>query len=84
MRARRLWKLAAVTGVIVSAGMLAGTASVASASVNQVSIIQDANRILTDPVRTLATFRALGARMVRLSFIWAQIAPSPDARNPPA
>jgi hypothetical protein len=83
MTARRLRTLAAVAGVVVSAGMLAGTPSAASASAGQVSIIQDANRVLPDPATTLATFRALGASMVRVIVVWAQIAPAWKARTPP-
>jgi hypothetical protein len=62
--------------------MIAGPAP-ASASTTQMSIIQDSVRIMTDPVHTLDTFRALGASTVRVIVVWAQIAPDPKARSAP-
>ena len=73
MRACRLSALAA--GMAVSLGVAAGTAPPASASANQMSIIQDPARLLADPSGTLATFRALGVNTVRVIVVWAQIAP---------
>jgi hypothetical protein len=69
--------------VIVSLGALAGAAPPASASAEQVSIIQDPSRLLADPSGTLATFRAFGVNMVRVIVVWAQIAPDLDGRTPP-
>src|SRR5438309_8013580 len=83
MRARRPRMTAATLGVIVSIGVLGGMPAVASASVRQLSIIQDSQRLLTDPVKTLATFRALGANTVRVIVTWALIAPNPTASRPP-
>lgn len=39
--------------------------------------------MLSDPVGTMSTFRALGVRMVRIVVVWAQIAPQPESRTAP-
>ena len=39
--------------------------------------------MLSDPVGTMSTFRALGVRMVRIVVIWAQIAPQAQSRTAP-
>ena len=83
MRARRVTTLAAVLGAIAVAGVSAGMPAAASASTDQISIIQDSSTLLEDPLGTLARFRALGASMVRVIVVWAQIAPDWKARKPP-
>ena len=84
MRTRRLRTLAATVGVLAtSCWVLAVAPTPASASANQLSIIQDSPRLLADPSGTLATVRALGANMVRVVVVWAQIAPDFEAAKPP-
>ncbi len=82
MRARRVW-LAAVLGAVISAGAFALAPAGASASTDQLSIIQDSSRVLADPAGTLGTFRALGASMVRVIVVWAQIAPDWESPRRP-
>jgi hypothetical protein len=72
----------AVLSVLISAGILSGGAARASASSSQVSIIQDPARTMYEPATTLSTFRALGARVVRVVVVWAQIAPNPTSSTP--
>jgi hypothetical protein len=83
MKASRVRALAAIVGVIASVSVLAGAPAPASASVGQVSIIQDSNRVLSDPAGTLATVRALGVNTLRVVVDWAQIAPDLKSRTPP-
>jgi hypothetical protein len=82
MRARRLW-WATVLGAAVSASGFALTPASASASADQLSIIQDTPRVMADPAGTLATIRALGASTVRVVVGWAQIAPARKSATPP-
>jgi hypothetical protein len=82
MRARGLW-LAAVLGAMISASVLVAFPAGASASAEQMSIIQDSPRVLADPAGTLATFRALGASTVRVIVVWAQIAPDWQSQRRP-
>src|SRR5579884_2087509 len=85
MRGRRLRPLAlGVLGAVIAAVAIAASAPPAFASANQVSIIQDSARLLAEPSRTLATFRALGVHTVRVIVVWAQIAPAWDARTRPS
>src|SRR6516165_4050536 len=79
MGAPRLRTLAAALGLMT----LVATPAGASASVDQLSIIQDSTRVYSDPARTLATFRALGASTVRVIVDWAQIAPDWKSATPP-
>jgi hypothetical protein len=76
----------ALTAVAASAVILVGLCAPAPAfgSTQQVSIIQDSTRLITNPAGTLATFRALGASMVRVIVVWAQVAPDPKNRVAPA
>jgi hypothetical protein len=73
--------------VAVLAAAIAGTslaiAPAAFGSTGQISIIQDSTRMLSDPVGTMSTFRALGVGMVRVVVIWAQIAPQAQSRTAP-
>jgi hypothetical protein len=82
MRVRRRLLVGVLGGVI--AASLFAAAPTALASSNQISIIQDNIRLLSDPARTLSTFRALGAQTVRVIVGWAQIAPDRTASAPPA
>jgi hypothetical protein len=84
MRARRRRTLAVAAGVVIAASILAGTTAAASASVHQLSIIQDDTRLLTNPRGTLSAFRALGDSMVRVIVDWAAIAPAAKSRTPPS
>jgi hypothetical protein len=80
MRARRL------TAVVLAAAITGSGLALAPAAVGstgQISIIQDSTRMLSDPVGTMNTFRALGAGMVRVVVIWAQIAPQAQSRTAP-
>jgi hypothetical protein len=79
----RLLRLAALAAVI-SAAVLSVAPGAASASAKQVSIVQDSTRMLSDPVGTMSTLRALGVRMVRIIVVWAQVAPNYRSRTPPA
>jgi hypothetical protein len=83
MSACRLRRLAAGLVLMTLANVPAAMPADASASVNQLSIIQDPTRVYSDPARTLATFRALGASTVRVVVVWAQIAPDWKAATPP-
>jgi hypothetical protein len=80
---RRLRMLAATVGVIASVGILAGVPAAASASADQLSIIQDSNLVMSDPLGTLATFRALGVSTVRVIVVWALLAPDFEGRAAP-
>ncbi len=75
--------MGAVVGAGLLSGILAGAPS-ASASSTQISIIQDSTRLISNPAATLGTFRALGAGMVRVIVVWAQIAPNPKSRTAPS
>ena len=68
---------------LLSAASLVSAPSAASASASQISIIQEPLRLMSDPVGTLARFRTLGAAMVRVVVVWAQIAPDRKSREPP-
>ncbi len=68
---------------VLSLAAIAEIAPPASASVDQLSIIQDPTGLLADPSGTLATFRALGVNTVRVIVVWAQIAPDWEGRTPP-
>jgi hypothetical protein len=70
-------------GAVISASMFVAFPAGASASSDQVSIIQDNTRLLADPAGTLGTFRALGATMVRVIVGWAQIAPDWESQLRP-
>ena len=85
MKGRRLGTLAATLGVVASTGIAVGMAAPApaSASTRQVSIIQDSVWVLKDPGKTLSTFQALGASMVRVIVDWAQVAPAAKGRTAP-
>jgi hypothetical protein len=74
--------MAALLATAVTAGSLA-VAPAAFGSSGQISIIQDSTRMLSDPVGTMSTFRALGVRMVRIVVVWAQIAPQAQSRTAP-
>jgi hypothetical protein len=74
--------LAATLGGLISAGALSAPTAVASPE--QLSIIQDSTRITSNPTGTLGAFRALGADMVRVVVVWAQIAPAAKASTAPA
>jgi hypothetical protein len=78
-----MW-LGAVLGAVISASGFALAPGGASASTDQLSIIQDSPRLLADPAGTLGTFRALGASTVRVIVDWAQIAPDWQSSRRPS
>jgi hypothetical protein len=73
--------LAAVLGGILSLTPL--MTSTASASTDQVSIIQDGS-FLSSPATALPLVRALGARVIRVSVVWSAVAPRPKATSKPS
>ena len=80
MRARL--SIAAVLAAAVAAGSLA-LAPASLGSSGQISMIQDSNWMLSDPVGTMNTFRALGVRTVRIILVWSQVAPAARSRTAP-
>ena len=75
---------AAAVGLVVVTSIVLVRAGPVSASSRQFSIIQDQVRLLEDPSKTLSTFRALGASMVRVIVDWADVAPDRKSATPPA
>jgi hypothetical protein len=80
----RLRVLAVAVGVAIAGSLALGRAAPASASAQQMSIIQDPVWLLKDPSGTLSTFRALGASTVRVIVDWAQVAPASSSRVAPS
>ena len=80
----RLRVLAVAVGVAIAGSLALGRAAPASASTQQMSIIQDPVWLLKDPSGTLGTFRALGASTVRVIVDWAQVAPASRSRVAPS
>src|ERR1700722_3027887 len=74
------------TGSILLAVVLAVAlplaAAPASASTDQLSIIQDGS-FLKSPRTSMPLVRALGARVVRVFVQWSLVAPRPDASSEP-
>ena len=58
------------------------TASPASASTKQLTILQDTS-FLTSPATALPQARALGARTVRVTISWYRMAPNPESTRKP-
>ena len=73
--------LARVVGLALI--VLAFPAARASASTQQISMMQDDPRLDADPAGTLARMRLLGADAVRVSVYWQAIAPAAGAKRPP-
>jgi hypothetical protein len=73
----------ALTALIAVLAWLALPAG-ASASTAQVSIIQDDDAVLADPVGVLAKMRDLGAQQVRVAIRWDMIAPAADSFRAPS
>ena len=75
-------------GLLTAASPLAAlltlvlTASPASASTNQLTILQDTS-FLTSPSTALPQARALGARTVRVTISWYRMAPDPGSTRKP-
>lgn len=80
---RRTPALLLRAGVLAALLLVAAPATRALATRNQISIVQDDPRLYADPAGTLARWRLLGARTVRVSVPWAYIAPSPNSRRAP-
>jgi hypothetical protein len=76
------------TGPIMLVALLAVTVSLplapspASASTDQLSIIQDGS-FLKSPSTSMPLVRALGSRVVRVFVQWSLVAPKPDAASKP-
>ena len=62
---------------------LSAVAPRASASSNQISILQDDNQLQSNPGGTLANLRLLGAQVVKVTVSWDAIAPNPNSRRQP-
>ena len=69
-------------GAAALIGALAAPSALASPT--QESIIQDNGFVQSNPAAALATFKGLGATMVKITVFWNQFAPKPDAKKPPA
>src|SRR2546423_15234334 len=86
--ATRLLALAAI--LALAAGLAAGVAAPerAQASSTQFSILQDDAAFLDarygDPTPWLKQTRALGVNVLRVTVVWANVAPKPDSRRKPA
>ncbi len=79
-------KLSAVLGLAlapIGIRTLVGPVA-AHASTTQVAIVEDDTRMLSDPVGTLAAFRKLGARVVRMNLTWSSVAPDPRSKKRPS
>ncbi len=83
MRLPRPALLATAAAAFVALHLL-GNPAPAAASKTQIAIIEDDPHLLGDPSGTLATFRALGAQMVRVFVDWSQIAPDWHSSQQPA
>jgi hypothetical protein len=75
MRLHRRALITTAVGVGCAALHLLGAPAPAAASTSQVAIIEDDPHLLQHPMRTLGTFRALGAGVVRVFVNWNEIAP---------
>jgi hypothetical protein len=69
-------------GAVVALGAVASLPATASASHNQLVIIQDGSD-LSNPSAAFQEFRQLGANAVRVVVPWFEIAPSPSAKTKP-
>ncbi|MGZ4175393.1 MAG: hypothetical protein ACXVR1_07240 [Solirubrobacteraceae bacterium] len=77
----RRWSRLAVGAAVAVAGV-ASLPATASASHNQLTIIQDGSD-LNNPAGAFQEFRQLGANAVRVVLPWSQVAPSPTAKKKP-
>jgi hypothetical protein len=76
--------LLAVLALLAVATMTTALAGVAHADSTQLTLMQDDNHTLSDPVDTLNVFRSLGVTDVRMFIGWTSIAPSPNSRRRPS
>jgi hypothetical protein len=81
-RANRFPQLA-LLALLVTAAFSAAFTTVAKAGSNQITLMQDDARVLSNPGGMLDTFRALGVTDVRIFMGWGSIAPSPNSRRAP-
>ena len=72
-----------VWGLALGFALGALGAPAASASHTQEALFQDSNRLLIDPVGTLAKLRLLGVDRVRMFMHWNYVAPQPNSHQPP-
>ena len=84
MRLPRRALITAAAALACAALHLLGAPAPATASTQQVAIIEDDIHMLKDPMATLRTFRALGAGIVRVFVSWAAIAPDWRSTREPA
>jgi hypothetical protein len=80
----RLTAWLAGVAACVSAACLLALPATAAASQNQVSIIQDDGRMLTDPAGTLAEFHSLGVTTVRVILSWYHVTRNPGSSRMPS
>jgi hypothetical protein len=81
---RAFSRLAIAVACISATGLPLLLPASASASHNELAIIQDDGRMLTDPAGTLAQFRALGATTVRVTVFWYRVTRDPASSQRPA
>lgn len=81
----QLKRILLAIGVAISCGQLSLSAGAppASASSNQVSILQDDNQLQSNPGVTLANLHLLGDQVVKVAVSWDAIAPGPNSRRRP-
>jgi len=79
----KLYGLVAAAAVVAAiAVLMALTAAPASASTNQISIIQEPG-MMSDPGTFIPLDRSIGATTERMFIQWATVAPSPNAATQP-
>jgi hypothetical protein len=84
MRPVRQILAVALLGLTFTAIHSVAAPSPALASKTQLAMIEEGTHLLSDPQGTLATFRKLGAGIVRVIVPWSEIAPSPSSRKRPS
>jgi hypothetical protein len=86
LQARLSWlnRILRVAGVISIMALLGIGGSKASASPQEVAIMEDDPLVMSTPQATLQQMRDLGVEFVRLTVRWSAIAPDAMARRPPA
>jgi hypothetical protein len=73
----------AVLGVAMSAALMLGTPTPASASTSQMAMFQDPGLAL-NPVRRLEILRSLGVGIIRVDVNWSSVAPDATSRTEPS
>jgi hypothetical protein len=84
MRPRVMFGRAIVAALaVLTAALPLVSAPAASASGKQISLFQDDDSMLQNPVPTMQELRHLGVGMVRVNVRWSLIAPDPTSRTRP-